>query len=91
LPIPEDQREFLIEVRSLGRDDEGSETLVGLSAEETDFYFQFIEDRRKHVLPLGAERITLTDRWLSLDSKHQAARMQVLAAEAEARLAGLKH
>ena len=82
MSIPSELRSFLIETRALGRDADGREILVGLTAAETTEY-------------LGLQRDALSavdrDRFLELADKHEAVRLQVIGAEAAARQDPVRH
>lgn len=91
MAIPENHRAYLIAMHAIGADEQGRETLVGLSVEQTTLYFQLMEARLSDTLLVGEARTQLSNRWIALDSMHQMARLHILAAEAEARLAGMKH
>lgn len=74
-------RDHLTEMRRISTDDEGREVLVGLTAQETDWYFAYIEKRMS-----GAQRHREDrDRFRMLHDRHVRARMQVLAAEIQKR------
>lgn len=75
----ERQREYLKEIRALETDRDGTEVLVGLTAEETDFYMRYVNARR-----LGRDNSSLVEhgrKYLALRERHERARMQVLGAE----------
>lgn len=95
MPINEDYRAYMEELRKLTRDAEGREVLVGLSFEESEWYLAHVDaraggpearaerDAGKTFEEVDAE----TDRYLALHEKHENARMAVLGAEYELRTA----
>jgi hypothetical protein len=81
--IDERYRTYLEEMRALTTDAEGREVLVGLSFEETAELHRYIERRDAPNFPFEPGDDELTARYEVLDSKHELARQQVLAAERE--------
>jgi hypothetical protein len=96
MPVNEAHRPYLEFMRMLNRDDGGREVLVGLTYEETEWYFAHLEDNlgtnRLYTLKTVAEMNSDNDRYLELHDRHEQARMQIVMAEIEAReAAGAKH
>jgi hypothetical protein len=96
MPVNEAHRPYLEFMRMLGRDGGGREVLVGLTYEETEWYFTYLEEElganhrrtRKTIAEMNSDR----DRYLELHDRHEQARMQIVMAEIEAReAAGAKH
>jgi hypothetical protein len=81
LNITDSERAFLEEMRALARDGKGNEVLIGLTAEESQFYFDYVNER----LVANMRRREDGDRYLKLHDKHEGARLAVIFAEAEAR------
>ena len=77
-------RAFLAEMRAITTDVDGREVLVGLSAEETEWYFAY-GARRSAGEPRGANHSADRERYLALHDKHQRARFEVLGAEMQKR------
>lgn len=75
----DEEREILNNMRLLTRDSNGNEVLVGLTLEETDFYFNYKEGCKKGENPIGS------DRYLELHQKHELSKQRVIFAEAEIR------
>ena len=76
-------REHLTEMRAIATDKDGREVLVGLSSEETEWYFAYSarrwrgDRRRGH----SVDR----EKYLTLQTKHQLARFAILGAEVQKR------
>jgi hypothetical protein len=77
-------RDYLTEMRSIATDSTGREVLVGLTAEETDWYFAYTEKRMSDA-PRGQNHGNDRARYLALHDRHERARFQVLGAEIEKR------
>jgi hypothetical protein len=77
-------REFLTEMRSITTDGTGREVLVGLTAEETDWYFAYTA-RRMSDAARGPHHSEDRERYLALHDRHEHARFQVLGAEIQKR------
>jgi hypothetical protein len=77
-------RQYLTEMRAIGIDGEGREVLVGLTFDETAWYFEY-SDRKLHGKS-GTNLDEDRDRYLVLSDKHERARLQVLGAEIEKRI-----
>ena len=83
LNLDDGERAFLEECRALQSDRHGNEVLAGLTCEESEEYLRILDKK-----PLSAAE---SERLDELVDRHEAMRMQLIAAEAEAREAGLKH
>jgi DNA-binding MarR family transcriptional regulator len=81
LDLTDSQRAFYTEMRCLSTDAQGNEVLVGLTIEETEFYLQYIRQRRDRNFHNPEAR----KRYLGLHDKHDIARLAVLYAEIEKR------
>jgi hypothetical protein len=94
MPVNEAHRPYLEFMRMLGRDGGGREVLVGLTYEETEWYFAHLEDElganHRRALNTIAEMNSGRDRYLELHDRHEAVRQQIVMAEIEAREAGTK-
>lgn len=77
-------RAFLTEMRAISTDSNGREVLVGLTADETDWYFAYC-DRRISGAHRGPNYSDDPDRFLALDDEHERARLEVLGAEMQKR------
>jgi hypothetical protein len=95
MPISVASRAHLI--RALTRDERARETLIGLTFEETEWYraYQAKEASKGDAVSASGESpeeaYVATCRYLELHAKHELARMRMIAAEAEARLARYKN
>lgn len=85
IEFSDSERSFLEQMRGLARDDDGQEVLVGLTAEETEFYVLY---GRKRASGERNRDPSSRDRYLALHQKHDLARQQVIHAENEARRDG---
>lgn len=65
-------REDLTEMRAIAKDKDGREVLVGLSSEETEWYFAYSARRWRG--EGGRGHSVDRERYLTLQSKHQRAR-----------------
>jgi len=74
------ERAYLAEMRALGRDSRGAEILVGLTAEETEWYMTYSRSLRAEQAP------SATQLYLELHDKHEAARLAIILAENERRV-----
>jgi hypothetical protein len=74
-------RDHLTEMRAIGKDPEGREVLVGLTFDETAWYFDYLATRTGGGRRSSADR----DRYLALHNKHEMVRLQVLGAEVQKR------
>lgn len=85
MPVDEKMRPYLEEMRMLDRDREGREKLVGLTFDESEWYFAYLDDRfavdRDEVERSDDDR----DRYLVLHDKHERQRLAIVMAEVEAR------
>jgi hypothetical protein len=82
MPVKETDRAEFEAFGDLGFDSEGREILVGLSYEDTEWYLAILEKERSGKgLLTDAEM----DRKLDLDDCHTMVRLQLAAAEYEAR------
>jgi hypothetical protein len=77
-------REHLTEMRAIAKDRAGREVLVGLTGEETDWYFAYSAKRLSGV-SRGKDHSDDRERYLALHNKHEIARLQVLGAEVQKR------
>lgn len=77
------ERAYLNEMRALTTDSQGREVLVGLTAEETEFYRKYAKERLAGTG--GADRRADGNRYLELHEKRERARFAVLAAENQLR------
>ena len=77
-------RDYLTEMRSIATDSAGREVLVGLTFEETEWYFSYTA-RRSSDQPRPAGHADDRRRYLALHQKHEKARFQVLGAEIQKR------
>jgi hypothetical protein len=68
-------RAHLTEMRAIATDQDGREVLVGLTFEETEWYFDY------HAQRLSGHHTTNRRRFLALYEKHEQARLQVIGAE----------
>ena len=85
LLLEKSSRAYLEEMRALTTDDTGREVFVGLSREESEEFAHLTELLQNQS---DIER----RRYLELHEKHEAIRVQVVGAEAEARTSpGQKH
>jgi len=82
MPVKDADRGEFEAFHDLGFDSEGREVLVGLSYEETEWYLDILEKDRS-----GRGLISKEDmlRRADLDSRHSAARLEILEAWDEAR------
>ncbi|QAU44205.1 hypothetical protein [Bradyrhizobium guangzhouense] len=77
-------RAFLTEMRAITTDADGREVLVGLSADETDWYFAY-SARRLSGEPRGPNHSADRERYLALHDRHERTRLEVLGAEIQQR------
>jgi hypothetical protein len=77
----EAERFYLEDMRALSTDGEGREVFIGLSAEESAEFYEFTRIEAIERSKTSEER----DRYLELHEKHEKARLQIVAAEIEAR------
>lgn len=75
------ERAYLEDMRMLSTNSEGREVFIGLTAEESAEFYKFTRIEAIERSKTSEER----DRYLELHEKHEAARMQIVAAEIEAR------
>lgn len=87
MPINEQYRAAMEELRKLSKDEHGREIVVGLTYEETEEYLLLGDKDMARRLDDTAPRTTPEedDRWEELHEKHETARRQVLLAENELR------
>jgi hypothetical protein len=89
MPANETHRPYLEFMRMLGRDTQGREILVGLTYDETEWYFANLEEEfgtdRPRPRKTSEERNADRDRYLELHDRHERTRLQILGAEVEAR------
>jgi hypothetical protein len=74
-------RNHLTELRHISTDNEGREVLVGLTFEETNWFFAYLE-RRTSDAPRARED---DERYRALQARHELTRMQVVGAEIQKR------
>ena len=67
----EAERQYLTETRSLARDQEGREVLVGLSDQESDVLMSYRRQFTSGDRNRGPEHLTI---WLELAERHELAR-----------------
>lgn len=79
--LSNERRACLAEMRALTVDKDGTERLVGLTREESEFYLNYGE---KRIAGRGRDS-TERSRYLALHSKHEQARLSVIAAEIQLR------
>jgi hypothetical protein len=72
-------RAHLTEMRAIATDQDGREVLVGLTFEETEWYFDYQAQRLSG--QRGRDHTTNRRRFLALYEKHEQARLQVIGAE----------
>ena len=86
MAIPESHKPYLIEMRGLDRDSLGRDVLRGLTYEETEEYFAYLDNRLQ-------DRDTSGDstRYLDLHGKYEHARHEFLLIEMAAKRSGPKH
>lgn len=83
IEFTDSERQWHSEMRSLTTDEHRREVLVGLTAEETDFYVTYLRRRNTGERdPSAANR----DRFLELRQKHERARIEVIGAENQLRV-----
>ena len=82
ITFTDSERAFHLEMRGLAKDVRGQEVLVGLTAEETEFYV--IHVRRRSAGNRDRDRANKA-RYLELHQKHEFARLQTIGAEVELR------
>ena len=85
MPVKDTDRPEFEAFHDLGFDSDGREVLVGLSYEETEWYLDVLErERQGRHLVTDAEM----DRKSDLDDRHMTVRLQLAAAEHQARSNG---
>jgi hypothetical protein len=84
MPINENHREHLEFTRALSKDSEGREVLIGLTFDETEWFLQYL-DNRYDEKPTGSNSADDSDLYLLLHERHEAARLEMVMAEIEAR------
>lgn len=83
LDLEPGEREFMMEMRMLSTDRDGQEILVGLTHAES---LRFLTYSRNRLKPDRDHDPESEDDHEDLQSRHEMARLRVLAAEAELRL-----
>ena len=81
LTLSDSERVFLTEMRGIGLDANGQESLVGLTVEESVEYLNYVRSSMVK-LPRNEEA---DDRYLKLNDKYEGVRLATLFAEVEAR------
>ena len=76
----DEERKYLIEMRAIRTNIDGTEVLVGLDPYETDFYMKY---SKKCIA--GEDNHKDRDRYLELHDKHEKARLIVIAIGIELR------
>lgn len=76
----DEERKYLIEMRAIRKNIDGTEVLVGLDPEETAFYMEYT---KKCIA--GEDNHQDTDRYIELHDKHEKARLTAIALEIELR------
>lgn len=88
MPANEADRAYLESMRMLTRDDQGREVLVGLTLDETEWYFAYVESNRAgsamSANPFPKEDAN-RDRYIELHDRHELARLRIVLAEVDAR------
>lgn len=94
MPASESHRAFLMFIRALARDDKDREILVGLSYEESEWYFSYLGEQEK-LKGLSKksfdEQREEVNRYLELHDRHEDARRKLVIAEMEAGRAAFKN
>lgn len=83
MPIPDDHRAYLAEMRGMDHDSLGREVLRGLTYDETEEYYRYLRDRLE-----DRETSSQGSRYLDLHAKYERARLEIIMAENEARRSG---
>ncbi|WP_395598593.1 hypothetical protein AB4P95_11470 [Pseudomonas sp. A1437] len=82
LDITDSDRNYMNEMRMLGKDQDGNEVMVGLTREET---LRVLEHNRRFLANDRDRNKDVRADYLKLHEKHERVRMQILSAENEAR------
>ncbi|RON88445.1 hypothetical protein [Pseudomonas fluorescens] len=82
LDITDSDRNYMNEMRMLGKDQDGNEVMVGLTREET---LRMLEHNRRFLANDRDRSKEGRADYLKLHEKHERVRMQILSAENEAR------
>lgn len=82
LDIADSDRNYMNEMRMLGKDQDGNEVMVGLTREET---LRVLEHNRRFLANDRDRNKDVRADYLKLHEKHERVRMQILSAENEAR------
>ena len=82
LDITDSDRNYMNEMRMLGKDQDGNEVMVGLTREET---LRMLEHNRRFLANDRDRNKDVRADYLKLHEKHERVRMQILSAENEAR------
>lgn len=88
LDLSEGERSFLTDTRALSIDLNSDEILVGLSRDESLWYLDWIsrDTARRRDRSLRDTTWEEQDRYLELQGRHEAARLQVIGAESAKRV-----